>query len=62
MTTKQLQVLNLSCCRSEDRILNAERALTELYEMKRDGLKVKRAIRKQEKFVEHLKRKNNDNF
>ena len=62
MTTKQLQVLNLACCRSEDRILNAERALTELYEMKRDGLKVRRAIRKQEKFVEHLKRKNNDNF
>lgn len=57
MTHKQLITLNLACCTSTDRILNAERALTELYNMQIEGMKVKKAIRRQERFIEHLKNK-----
>lgn len=54
-TTNLLTTLNAINARTTDPIINAEAALTELYDMKDHGLNVRKAIRKQQKFIEHLK-------
>lgn len=57
MTKRQLISLNLLNAVTPDKIWNAERTLTELWDMRGQGLCVNRAIKRQQRFIEKLKQR-----
>jgi hypothetical protein len=57
MTRKQLLAFNLIHATTTDKVLNAEQALTELYDIQEQGINVRKGIKRQIRYINYLKNK-----